>query len=347
VGNRYGHRDADAVIAGGSLRRINRDKSRVGGHQAILQSQLCHLLGKVLIGVVRGLIGEVGDFHSGPDTGDALMRGFSALQVNRQGDFAGFLSHFAADANGGLAVAVESAGQDDGAADEKIGDLTRIYIRYLHAGPIYFDVGQGGMTDAIVKQIDHVGGTVVQADVGHGAFAEFGQAVQQVAIDRGADAETEYAAGAEAFVHFGENLGLVADVSVRHEADQSEPAGIVTKIQSGFDALDHHGPTAAAKAVHVFEALANIFWGGSQRTGAELRGIVGKANDLKGVVGLEFSQGSADGVFGLGEGFAAHTAGTVQYEDHFHRAPLEVPEAFGWIQHQGEEAAPFVMMGDQ
>ena len=73
------------------------------------------------------------------------------------------------------------------------------------------------MADAVVEQVHDVGGVFVQADVGNGAFAELGHPVEQVAIDRVADAEAEDAGGAQFFIDGGEDLGFVADVAVGHE----------------------------------------------------------------------------------------------------------------------------------
>ena len=74
-----------------------------------------------------------------------------------------------------------------------------------------------GMAEAREVVVHHLGGVVVEAQIRGRAVAHFGQAVQEVAVGGGADAEAEDARGAEALVDRLEDLGLVADVAIGEE----------------------------------------------------------------------------------------------------------------------------------
>ena len=52
---------------------------------------------------------------------------------------------------------------------------------------------------------------------------------------------------------------------------------------------------------------------------AELRGVVGEADDLERVVRPEPAQGALDGALGVRDRLAAHAARAVEDEDHLHR----------------------------
>ena len=134
----------------------------------------------------------------------------------------------------------------------------------------------------------------------------------------------------------GEDLGLVADESVRHEGHDPLAFGIAGKVQGRLDALDHHGPATAAKAVQISQADLDVAPRRRERTRTETRSVARESDHLKAVVGFQSTQGSLDGGFGLVEGLASHAARAVEDEDHLDGATSTLFETGRRYHHQRE-----------
>src|SRR3954452_17737235 len=84
------------------------------------------------------------------------------------------------------------------------------------------------------------GSIVIKANVLDLAASRFSHLVEQKAIDRAADAKREHAR-VRMLLHFRDDLHVVADVTVSHEANDAHVRLIVRWLKCSLDGLHHLG----------------------------------------------------------------------------------------------------------
>src|SRR3954463_16003455 len=111
---------------------IDGDERGEWAHQAVVERGLLDLGGEIEVVFEGGAIVEIRDSRPGPDRGDAFVLNDRIRSVKLHEHLAGFTAEFSLDprgrAIGGTSV---TAGDDDGPADEKIGELLRIDLAHL------------------------------------------------------------------------------------------------------------------------------------------------------------------------------------------------------------------------
>ena len=245
--------------------------------------------------------------------------------------------------------ALEAAEDDHRLAGEEVGDPGREDLRGGDVAPVDRDVREDRAIDLVVEAIDDPLRGLAGADVGDRAAADRGHAVEEVAVDRGADAEAEEAGVglAEPRVDRPEDLVVVADVAVGEEEDRAHAIAVGGRIEGRLDPAEHLGAAAADHRLEVAEAALAVLRGVGEADRAEARGLVGEVEDLEGVPGLHAVQGPPHRRPRGVDRLAHHRPRRVDDEDQLARADRVLADHFGRRDGEREGAAIAVGLDEE
>ena len=295
---------------------IHCHEAGVGCHQAKLQPDGRDLIDDPLILASVHPGHQVANPAPGPEARQGLAARLAAGEVGVNLSRPALAGNLAAHLHRSRAGLVIAPVDQDGLGAEEVRDALRVDIGRRELAPVDLDVGEVRRADALVEAVHDCLGVFVEVHVVHDAPPDLSHAVEQVAVDAGADAEGEEARLAEALIDGGENLGLIADLAVGHEADDPHALGVRGEVEGRLDALDHLRSAAALHGVDVGEALLDVLGRVRDGLGRELGGAAREADDLEGVVGVHAPDAAAHGLLGLCSGLASHRPGAVDDEDH-------------------------------
>ncbi len=238
------------------------------------------------------------------------------------------------------------AADDDRLRAEEVRDTLRVDVGHLKAAPVDRDVDEQRVADAPPEAARGGRAVVVERDVLDLASPLLGHPVEQEAVHRVADAEGEDA-GVRVLLDLADDLHVVADVAVGHEADDPHVVLIVGRLERRADGLHHLGP---ARAVARFEELARglqVLGRGPNGLGEEDVRVAGKGDQVEGVVGVESVEREADALLGLLDRETGHRARRVDNEDELLRRDALGGDAVGRLEDEGEEAAALVVVREE
>ncbi|HPC74788.1 MAG TPA: thiamine pyrophosphate-dependent enzyme, partial [Syntrophales bacterium] len=139
-----------------------------------------------------------------------------------------------------------------------------------------------GMTGGQMAPTTLLGQVSTTSPPGRNATLD-GHPVQKVPIDGIADAEREDA-GIRMALNLGEDLALVADVAVGHEAHDPHVILSVGGIERSADGGHHFSPATAAPAPEKLLRFREVCRGCRHRSGEEHRRVAGERYEIERVV---------------------------------------------------------------
>src|SRR5215510_10676379 len=101
------------------------------------------------------------------------------------------------------------------------------------------------------------GAVVIQRDILHFSTSGFGHLVEQKTIHGSADAECKHTR-VRMLLDLGDDLHLVADVTVSHEANDTNVRLIVRWLKRRFDRFHHLGATRAVTRTEKRLGLSQV-----------------------------------------------------------------------------------------
>jgi len=126
---------------------------------------------------------------------------------------------------------------------------------------------------------------VVQSHILDLTTTVFSNLVQQKPVDRTADAKSKHTC-VWMFLHFRNNLHVVADFPVGHEANNADMALRVGRIQGGLDCLHHLCSPCAGSRIQKGLRFLQVLSVSGDWLGKKYVRIAGKSDQIKGIGGI-------------------------------------------------------------
>ncbi len=245
-------------------------------------------------------------------------------------------------------VAPEDA---EGLPHEEVGDRRWHDLVDPQPGPVDPDVRQQRLPDAVVELLDdllHRVSVDPESHVLHDPAAQARHAGEQVPVDLLAHAKGEEAGAADVVADVAQDLLVVADIPIGHEADDPHALRVRRRLQRGPDAREHLGASLGLHRVHEAQPARQILRRILQRPLGHRRHAGREVQHLEGVLGAQVGERVAHRSLGLVHGLAHHRAGRVDDEDHLlgrHLARLDRPRRLQ-RQHEGPRLPARRLMSD-
>src|SRR5262249_29245548 len=115
-------------------------------------------------------------------------------------------------------------------------------------------------------------------------------------------------AGIGMLLNFGDDLHVIADITISEEADNAQVILRVARGKSSADGLHHLGSAGAAAAREKHLCLANILRCGINRLGKEDVRVTGEGDQVEGIATKETIQCEVDYLLRLLNGEPHHRA---------------------------------------
>src|SRR5262245_60852166 len=156
---------------------------------------------------------------------------------------------------------------DHGPLGEHVGNCRRLDVVCIEAAEIDGDSGEYGRGDVFAEFCRNIRRLVGLGYDERFALADPGEAFDQVAVDRRADAEGEQIAMPKIAPHELEGLGFDVDVAVRYDRDGARDIFALGQGQGSLERGKKFGTTAATLLLQEIDGGADIFRCGGQRSG--------------------------------------------------------------------------------
>ena len=194
--------------------------------------------------------------------------------------------------------------------------------------------------------VDGFASVFVVAQVERFAAAQNRGTVEQVAVGRGPDAQSENAGGAATRLDRMEHFVLV-DKAVGQENGDPQVAGGGRLLQCFDDPFRHLGAAASTHVVDEGQRSRQMLATVGERTLEEGRRVAREANDVEAVTSAHASQDAPHRLLALLHGEAAHRPGGVGDDDDLAGRDLRGRHVALRLHDQGKETAPIIEVRDE
>ncbi len=234
--------------------------------------------------------------------------------------------------------AVVSPAHDHGLRAKEIREPLRVDVRNGEAAPVDAHVGQQRVANALVKAARR-GGSVVGERHELRFAAAFGRdLLQQKPVHRVADAEREHAC-VRVLAHLADDLHIVSDLAVGHEADHAHVVLMVRRLERRPDRRHHLGATAALLSVEDGVRSSEVLLCRGNGGWKEDRRLAREGDQVECVIRIQTVERHADALLGLLDRETAHRAGRVEHEHELLWRDIIGRHAVRGLQDQREEPA--------
>ena len=140
-------------------------------------------------------------------------------------------------------------------------------------------------------------------------------------------------------LHLGDDLLLIADIAVRHKANDPQMIAGVARVKRGFDRFHHFGSAAALprlqKCLRSFEVCFRCWY----RTLKQDRCVAGERDQIERIVRIETLKRKPHRFLGLVDRKTVHRTRRIEYKDDLFRSAVLARDLIGRLKYQGKEAA--------
>src|SRR5262249_16767674 len=221
----------------------------------------------------------------------------------------------------------------------EVGKALRIDIGDGQSSPVNLDVGQQRIAYAFVKATSRGRSVIFQRHILDFAPAVLGHFVQQETVRRRADAQRK-AARAWMFLHLGDDLHVIADLSVSHKADDPDVILFVRRGERRANGLHHLGPARSLTRREKTLRPKQVFSRRMDRLRKQNVSVAGEGDQVEGVLWIEIVERQLHRLLRLFNREPFHRTRSVEHEDQFFRRDVCGGHALRRLQYQCKESAP-------